>query len=128
MFHQRASTFSPDLRAIEGRLRALESEVERVGRKAGRRASAGLSAAGEQLGDAVAAAVNDLVERLRSGRRIAGDEALRLGSDAARLGAKVGNDALQRVTEEIEYRPLTMLAVAIGIGILIGMAGSKSRH
>jgi len=99
-----------------------------VGRKAGRRASAGLSAAGEQLGDAVAAAVNDLVERLRSGRQIAGDEALRLGSDAARFGAKAGNDALKRVTEEIEYRPLTMLAVAIGIGILIGMAGSKSRH
>jgi hypothetical protein len=128
MFHQRASAFSPDLRAIEGRLRALEGEIERVGRKAGRRASAGLSAAGDQLGDVVASAVNEIVDRVRSGRRIAGDEALRLGSDAARFGAKIGNDALRRVADEVEYRPLTMLAFAIGIGILIGMAGSRGRH
>lgn len=127
MFHQRASAFSPDLRSIEVRLRALENELARVGRKAGRRASAGLSAAGDQLGDAVASAVDEIVERFRSGKRIAGDEALRLGSDAARFGAKIGNDALQRVADEVEYRPLTMLALAIGIGILIGMAGSKGR-
>jgi hypothetical protein len=59
---------------------------------------------------------------------MAGDEAMRFGNDAAALGVKVGNDALRRVADEIEYRPLTMLAVAVGVGILIGMAGAKSRH
>jgi hypothetical protein len=128
MFHQRPSAFSPDLSAIEGRLRALENEINRVGRKAGRRASAGLSAAGDQLGDAVASAVNEIVERFRSGRRITSDEAMRLGSDAARFGTRIGNDALHRLTDEVEHRPLTMLAFAIGIGILIGIAGSAGRH
>lgn len=128
MFHQRSSAFAPDLAALRGRVRALENDIERLGRKAGRRASTSLSAAGDQVSDAVASAVNEILDRLRSGGRVAGDEALRLGNDAARLGAKAGNDALQRVAEEIEYRPLTTLAVAIGVGILIGMAGARSRH
>jgi ElaB/YqjD/DUF883 family membrane-anchored ribosome-binding protein len=128
MFHQRSSTFAPDLAALRGRVRALENDIERLGRKAGRRASTSLSAAGEHVSDAVTSAVDEVLDRLRSSGRMAGDEALRLGNDAARLGMKAGNDALRRMAEEVEYRPLTMLAVAVGVGILIGMAGAKSRH
>jgi ElaB/YqjD/DUF883 family membrane-anchored ribosome-binding protein len=128
MFHQRSSTFAPDLAALRGRMRALENDIERLGRKAGRRASTNLSAAGDHVSDAITSAVDEVLDRLRSGGRMAGDEALRLSNDAARLGMKVGSDTLQRMTDEVEYRPLTMLAVAVGIGILIGMAGAKSRH
>jgi ElaB/YqjD/DUF883 family membrane-anchored ribosome-binding protein len=128
MFHQRSSTFAPDLAALRGRMRALENDIERLGRKAGRRASTNLSAAGDHVSDAITSAVDEVLDRLRSSGRIAGDEALRLGNDAARLGMKVGTDTLQRMTDEVEYRPLTMLAVAVGIGILIGMAGVKSRR
>jgi ElaB/YqjD/DUF883 family membrane-anchored ribosome-binding protein len=127
MFHQRSSAFAPNIVAIEGRLRALEDELERFGRKAGRRASAGMSTAADRVGDAVASAVSEIVDRLRSGGRTASDEALRFGNDAAKFGARVGNDALQRVAEEVEHRPLLTVAVAIGIGILIGMAGTKGR-
>jgi hypothetical protein len=126
MFHQRSSAFAPSISAIEGRLRALESEIERAGRKAGRRASANASAAGDHIGDAIASAVTEIVERFRGGRRLAGDEAVRFGNEAARLGAKVGNDALERVASEVEHRPLVTLAVAIGVGILIGMAGGAA--
>jgi ElaB/YqjD/DUF883 family membrane-anchored ribosome-binding protein len=128
MFHQPSSAFAPSISAIEGRLRALEKEIDRVGRKAGRRASDNVSAAGDHIGDAIASAVTEIVDRFRSGRRLAGDEAVRFGSEAAKFGAKVGNDALERVASEVEHRPLVTLAVAIGVGILIGMAGAKSRH
>jgi ElaB/YqjD/DUF883 family membrane-anchored ribosome-binding protein len=128
MFHQRSSAFDRNISALEGRLHALENEIEKLGRKAGRRASAGASAAGDQIGDAIAVAVNEIVDRFRSGRRVAGDEAVRLGNEAAKFGAKVGNDALERVASEVEHRPLVTLAVAIGIGILIGMAGAAKRR
>jgi len=130
MFHHRSSAFAPSISAIEGRLRALENELERVGRKAGRRASANASAAGDHIGDAIASAVTEIVDRFRSGRRLAGDEAVRFGNEAAKFGAKVGNDALERVASEVEHRPLVTLAVAIGVGILIGMVGgiAKRRH
>jgi hypothetical protein len=130
MFHHRSSAFAPDLSAIEGRLRSLENEIERVGRKAGRSASAGVSSAGDQIGEAIASAVSEIVDRFRSGRRLAGDEAVRFGNEAAKFGAKFGNDALERVASEVEHRPLITLAVAVGVGILIGMAGgmAKRRH
>jgi ElaB/YqjD/DUF883 family membrane-anchored ribosome-binding protein len=130
MFHHRSSAFAPSISAIEGRLRALENELERVGRKAGRHASANASAAGDHIGDAIASAVTEIVDRFRSGRQMAGDEAVRFGNEAAKFGAKVGNDALERMASEVEHRPLVTLAVAIGVGILIGMAGgiAKRRH
>lgn len=127
MFHQRSSAFAPNIAAIEGRLHALEDELQRFSRKAGRRASAGMSTAADSVGEAVAAAVSEIVDRLRSSGRMAGDEAVRLGNDAARFGARVGNDALRRVADEVEQRPLVTIAVAIGIGILIGMASTKGR-
>lgn len=124
MFHQRSSAFAPSISAIEGRLRALEGELERVGRKAGRRAAANASVAGDHIGDAIASAVTEIVDRFRSGRRFAGDEAVRFGNEAS----KFGNNALERVASEVEHRPLITLAVAIGVGILIGMAGGVAKR
>ena len=123
LFHQRSAAFAPDIPAIEDRLRALEGEIERIGRRAGRRASAGVSAAGDRLGDVLASGVTEIVERFRSGRRLAGDEAVRFGNEAAKYGAKLGNDAMHRMASEVEHRPLVTLAVAVGVGILIGMVG-----
>ena len=128
MFHQRKSAFDRNISALEGRLHALEDQIDQLGRRAGRRASANVSAAGDHIGDAIAAAVTEIVDRFRSGRRVAGDEAMRFGNEAAKFGAKVGNDALQRVASEVEHRPLVTLAVAIGVGILIGMAGGAARR
>jgi ElaB/YqjD/DUF883 family membrane-anchored ribosome-binding protein len=127
MFHQRKSAFDRNISALEGRLHALEDQIDKLGRSAGRRASANVSAAGDHIGDAIAAAVTEIVDRFRSGRRLAGDEAVRFGNEAAKF-AKVGNDALQRVASEVEHRPLVTLAVAIGVGVLIGMAGGAARR
>ena len=126
MFHHRPSAFATNVSAIEGRLRALENELERIGRAAGRHTSAGMSAAGDHVGDAIASAVTEIVDRFRSGRRLAGDEAARFGNKAA----KFGNDSLHRMANAVEHRPLVTLAVAVGVGILIGMAGGMAarRH
>jgi hypothetical protein len=68
------------------------------------------------------------VDRFRKGRQAAGDHAGRLGNQALDLGAKYGSNALQQVASEAEHRPLITVAVALGIGILIGAAilGSAS--
>jgi hypothetical protein len=34
----------------------------------------------------------------------------------------LGSDAYKKITNEIEQRPLTMLAIATGIGFLFGMS------
>jgi hypothetical protein len=125
MFHHRSSVFAPRISVIEGHLRALEKELEKVGRRTGRRTSAAASAAGDQMGDAIATILSEMVDRFRNGRRLAGDEAARLGNEAVRIGTRIGNDTLQRIATEVEHRPLATLAVAIGAGILIGVAGRR---
>ena len=34
----------------------------------------------------------------------------------------LGSDAYKKITNEMEHRPLTMLAIAAGIGFLFGMS------
>jgi ElaB/YqjD/DUF883 family membrane-anchored ribosome-binding protein len=122
MFHQRSSSFANNVSAIQDRLRALENDLERIGRTAGRRTSAGMSAAGNNVGDAIASAVTEIVDRFSSGRRVAGEGAARFGNEAA----KFGNDALRRIASEVDHRPLVTLVVAVGVGILIGVAGGMA--
>ena len=54
------------------------------------------------------------------------DEAAGLGNEAVKTGARIGNDALERIATQARYRPLATLAVAIGVGILIGIAVRRS--
>jgi hypothetical protein len=50
-----------------------------------------------------------------------GDEAAKIGGAAADLG----NDVLWRLSREVKHRPLVTLAVAIGVGILIGLLNNR---
>jgi len=122
MFHHRSTNFGPSVTAIQQHLGAVEKELEKIGRIAGRRTSIAAVGAAEQIGDAVSTIVNDMMDRFRRGRQMAGGQAGRLGNQALDLGAKYSNDALRRIADEIENRPLVTIAVALGIGILIGAA------
>jgi hypothetical protein len=105
---------------MERRMRMLE----RDGRRYAGRASASAVQATEQVGDVVDAAVSalaDVVQRFRGNARSVGDEAARFGHEAARIG----NTAVQRLTHEVEHRPLTILAVVAGLFFLAGMAGRR---
>jgi hypothetical protein len=106
---------------MDRRMRSLERDTRRY---AGR-ASASAAHATEQVGDVVDAAVSalsDVVNRFRGPARSVGIEAARYGHEAARLG----NTAMQRLSTEVEHRPLTILAVVAGLCFLVGFAGRRS--
>jgi len=122
MFQYRKSNFAPSVAAIQKHLGAVETELEKIGRMAGRQTSNAAAAASDQIGDAISTIVSEMVDRFRKGGQVAGDQAGRLGNQALDLGTKYGSDALQRVADEAEQRPLLTVGVALGIGILIGAA------
>ncbi|HZN27755.1 MAG TPA: hypothetical protein VFB88_00215 [Xanthobacteraceae bacterium] len=112
---------SADLAEIERRLRALEKRLER----AGSRTASGAVQAADRMGDAIASALSDMSDRFRDGSRSVGGGALKLGNEAAKEAAKLGNDALQRLADEVERRPLTTLAIAAGVGLIVGLAAHR---
>jgi ElaB/YqjD/DUF883 family membrane-anchored ribosome-binding protein len=128
MFQYRKSNFAPSVAAIQKHLGAVETELEKIGRLAGRQTSDAAVAASDQIGDAISTILSEMVDRFRKGGQVAGDQAGRFGNQALDLGAKYGNDALARVASQAEERPLFTVGVALGIGILIGAAllGSAS--
>ena len=98
---------------------------------AGRQPSAAAAPASDQIGDAIATILSEMVDRFRKGGRVAGDQAGRFGNQALDLGARYGSDALERVASQAEERPLFTVGVALGIGILIGAAllgGASARR
>lgn len=109
---------SAEVAEIERRLRLLEKDLE----NAGARASTSVRETAESLGDAIASRLGGWADRFRDGASVVGDRSATVGKEAAKLGS----DALQRVSEETEQRPLLMLAVAAGIGFLLG-AASRGR-
>jgi ElaB/YqjD/DUF883 family membrane-anchored ribosome-binding protein len=106
-----------DIGEIDRRLRALEHRLERVGG----RASASAVQAADHVGETVASALSSMADRLRGGVDSMGGEAARFRGEAAKLG----NDALRRLSHEVERRPLVTLAVAVGVGLLVGLASHR---
>jgi ElaB/YqjD/DUF883 family membrane-anchored ribosome-binding protein len=103
---------------IERRLQAVQRGLEKLG--GGASSNARDSADG--LSEAVASAVSNWADRFRRGSNSLGDQSAAFGKDAARYGAA----ALSQISKETEQRPLVAIAVALGVGILIGMA-TRSR-
>ncbi len=122
MLQYRTSNFAPSVAAIQKHLGAVETELEKIGRIAGRQTSDAAAAASDQIGDAISTILSEMVDRFRKGGQAAGGQAGRLSNQALDLGAKYGSDALARVASEAEQRPLFTVGVALGIGILIGAA------
>jgi ElaB/YqjD/DUF883 family membrane-anchored ribosome-binding protein len=127
MFQPRSRDFSdPRVNAIVDHLRAVEGELAAIGRKAGRRTSASAAAIGDQIADAITPVLNDIIDRFWRGQRAAVGGAANLGDQAVKIGTRVGSDALGRISNQAKERPLLTLAVAIGVGILIGAAGRRN--
>jgi len=97
----------PNVRDIERRLRSLEQQLERVGD----RTSESTAEIVERVGAAIAPVLSSIADRFRGGAHSMSDEA-----------AKLGNDALRRLSNEVEHRPLITLSVAVGVGMLVGLA------
>lgn len=108
---------SAEVGDIERRLRSLEKNLEKIGA----RASSQARDTAESLGDAVASALFGWADRFRQGANSLGDQSATIGKDAAKLGRV----ALRRVSAETEQHPLFALAVAVGVGVLIGIASRR---
>ena len=105
---------SDDITDIEREIAGLMHDLEnRVGRLNSLTRKTATSAA-NGASDYVAETLAETAERLRSGAHAVTDEATKLGSDA-----------LRRIEDEVEQRPLLTLAIAAGIGFLAGMAGRR---
>jgi ElaB/YqjD/DUF883 family membrane-anchored ribosome-binding protein len=113
MFGQRAQANlrSSTVREMDNRLRSIERGLQRAGNGVAVKASD----SSDHLSAAIVSALGSLAERFR-GVSI-GDEAARFGEDAA----KFGNDTLRRLSKEVEHRPLVTLAIAGGVGLLLGL-------
>jgi ElaB/YqjD/DUF883 family membrane-anchored ribosome-binding protein len=111
MFQQRSSEFAGSVTSIQQHLSAVEKELENIGRIAGRRGSAAAATASEQIGDALTPILSDLIERVREG-----------GRQALRTSSSYGDSAARRVSAEVQAQPLMTVAVALGVGALIGLA------
>jgi ElaB/YqjD/DUF883 family membrane-anchored ribosome-binding protein len=103
---------------IERQLRSLEKTIEKLGSRTSSRAR---DTAGG-LADAAALVLSRWAPRFREGAKTLSDRSAAVGTDAAQYGTM----ALDRISEETEERPLVAITIALGVGILIGMA-SRSR-
>lgn len=127
MFQPRSRDFSdPRVTAIVDHLQAIQRELAGMGRKAGRQASANASAAGDLISDTIAPILSDITDRFWRSQRTAAAGAADLGNQAVKVGSKAGSAALDRIAGQAKERPLLTLAVAIGVGILIGAAGRRA--
>ena len=102
---------SSEVGDIERRLQALQRGLEKLPSSNARNGADG-------LGEAVAAALAGWADRFRQGASSVSDQSASFGKDAARFGTA----ALSRISSETEQRPLIAVAVALGVGVLIGMA------
>ena len=109
---------SSEVGDIERRLQMLQSGIEKLGT----RASSNARDAADGLGETVASALSSWADRFRQGASSLADHSAAFGKDAARYGTA----ALNQISKETEQRPLMAVAVALGVGILIGIA-TRSR-
>jgi ElaB/YqjD/DUF883 family membrane-anchored ribosome-binding protein len=122
MFQHRSRDFDPRVSAIVNHLRGIQDQLGKIGRDAGRRGADSAAAAGNQIAEAIAPILNDIGARFRRGQRAAFEGASGLGD----MSSRVGSRAVARLTDQAQQRPLLILAVAIGVGILIGAASRRA--
>lgn len=125
MFHRRSSEFEPRISAITDHLRGIRKELGAIGDSASQSASSSAAAAVDQIADAIRPVLQDIEDRLRAGQRRAVDQATYLANEALRTGSEAGRQSLNRIGEEAEEHPFAAIGVALGVGLLIGIAACR---
>lgn len=105
---------SDELAAIEDLLADLEKRLSRLSHTTRRE----VSGASSDVSDFVSEALSGIMDRVR-------ERAASVSESLGDQASKVGNDALKKLTDEVEQRPLIMLGVAAGIGFLVGLANRR---
>jgi ElaB/YqjD/DUF883 family membrane-anchored ribosome-binding protein len=108
------SAAAEEIAAIEDLMSDLEKRLRRLSGSARTEAS-GVS---EEVGDFVSEALERIKKRVR-------ESAAGVTETVAAEASRLGSDAFKKLTDEVEHRPLLMLAVAAGIGFLVGLANRR---
>lgn len=108
------SAAAEEMAAIEDLMSDLEKRLRRLSSSAKRETTG----ASDEIGDFVSATLDRIT---RSVRESAADLKETVTGEASRLGG----DALKKLTDEVEQRPLVMLGIAAGIGFLAGLANRR---
>ena len=105
-----AST-AEEIAAIQELMSDLEKRLHRLVGATKREFSGGSA----EVNEFVSEALSGIMGRVHEG-------AHSMSQSVADKAANLGSDTLKKVTDEMEQRPLTMLAIATGIGFLFGMS------
>lgn len=105
------SSKAAEIARIEGLIDDLENRLRRLNNSAHDEAAG----ASNDINQFIGAAVEGMMDRVR-------DRANSFTEQAANSASKAGIDAYKRVIDEAEQYPLATLAVAAGIGFLLGAA------
>ena len=103
------SSKATEIAQIEGLIGDLEKRLKRLNNSAHHEAN---GASGD-INQFVAQALESVMGRMRDGANAATER-------VADRASKASMDAFKRVTDEVEQYPLATLAVAAGIGFLLG--------
>lgn len=105
-----AST-ADEIAAIQDLMTDLETRLHRLGGTTKKEVSGGVS----EISDFVNEALAGIMERVRDGTQS-------ISETVTDKATHLSGDAIKKITAEVEHRPLTMLAVATGVGFLLGMS------
>lgn len=108
------SAAAEEIAAIEDLMADLEKRLRRLSSTAHKETAGAAS----EVGDFVSETLERIMERVRNSTAGITDTV----TDEA---ARVSGDALKKITDEVEHRPLMMLGIAAGIGFLVGLANRR---
>ncbi|HSP50291.1 MAG TPA: hypothetical protein VLN61_08925 [Pseudolabrys sp.] len=95
-------------------IQELMSDLERRLHRLSGATKREFSGASGEINDFVNDALAGIMDRVREG-------AHSVSHSAADKATHIGSDVFKKITDEVEQRPLTMLAIATGVGFLFGM-------
>ena len=108
------SAAAEEIAAIENLMSDREKRLQRLSSSA-RSEAAGASS---DVSDFVSEALANIMSRVR-------DSAANMGQSVADETTRLGSDAVKKLFDEVEHRPLVMLGIAAGVGFLLGMANRR---
>jgi ElaB/YqjD/DUF883 family membrane-anchored ribosome-binding protein len=108
-----ASSRFERLSDLDRMLGELEQRLSRLSRVASRASASAPDTAG-RIGDTIASALAIMAERFRGRASTLGHDVSEFSDDALRAG----NAALRKLTRDVDHRPLVLVAVAAGVGLL----------
>lgn len=108
------SAAAEEIAAIEDLMTDLDKRLRRLSGTARSEAS-GVSG---DVRDFVGEAIERIMNRVR-------ESATDVTSSVANEASRLGSDAFKKLSDEVEHRPMIMLAIAAGIGFLAGLANRR---